>query len=435
MEIIWWNLFENCETFSGQIQSFESAQKTVKIKCKDFDNAAEFENLLINAIAEGKGPDIFSIKNTKVAKHRGKISPAPNSIFPAAEFKNTFFAVAADDLIFENKVYAAPLYIDTLALYFNKKVFRDNLPSSDRPAKTWEKLKEQVYGLTKKDNSIERFSLSGIALGRADNISLAVDILQLLFLQFQTQFYENKKAVFADQQGTFEGTGKAFYRGREALQLFTSFAIPSWKNYSWNLLITAFDGAKKEIGAFVRGKTAMIFGYSSLYENLKTEIEAAQKAQKTNLKISDIDIAPAPQLLDPAESGRQDSFANYYALAVSRNSSNAPTAWKFLKFLTSAQSLQDFHEKTHRPTSRKDMAETQISENLFGIFASQASFAKSLATYDDEDFYQIFKTAIDEVVKSKSSISDALNLAQKRMNCVLEKFFQKGSFDENCAEI
>ena len=441
VQLVWWNLFEDCSVFRGQIQQFESTNPGAKINCKSFSDAAEFEKVLINEIAEGGGPDIFSIQNTKVDTHRGKISPAPSAVFTPAEFQNTFFSVAADDLILPDdatgvqKVFAIPLYIDTLALYFNKKIFRDNLPSTDEPAKTWENLKQQVYAITRRDNSIERFALSGIAMGRADNILRAVDILQLLFLQFDTQMFDKKtgKAIFAQQQGTFEGTGKPFYRGAEVLKLFTSFSSPSWKNYSWNQLITSFDGEQKEVGTFLREKTAMIFGYSQLYENLKSEIEAAKKSgKKSTIKLENVGVAAVPQIVDPAESGEQDSLASYFPLTVSRNSKSPELSWQFLKFLSSSQSLQDFHEKTHRPTSRKDMVDGQMSENIFGVFARQASFAKSLETIEDESFELVFAAVIDEIVKSKATIEKALQSAEEKMSCVFQKKLGKKKLAEKC---
>ncbi len=428
IEIVWWNLFDPCDTFKGQIQEFQSQNPGYKITCKKFTNADEFEKLLINELAEGEGPDIFSIKNTKVKEHQKKISPVPANLIVPEEFRDLFFSVASDDLILEDEdgleqIYGIPLYIDTLAIYYNKQLFRDNIPSTDKPADNWEDLKEQVYALTKSDNSIERFAVSGIAMGRADNISRSIDILSLLLIQHDTELYseDGKRAKFAEQQGTIEGTGKPYYRGVEALKLYTSFALSSYKNYSWNNLITSFFKDEKEVGVFVKGKTAMIFGYSWLYDEIDLQIQAAQKSGESHIALEDVGIAVVPQLVDPERSGKRDAFASYYPLTVSRNSEHADIAWEFISFLASPESLQDYHEQTHKPTSRMDMVDDQSVESLFGVFARQASYAKSLQPIDEKTFNTIFSEAIDSVAKSKSTSESALQLAQKRMDCVIKK--------------
>lgn len=438
IELVFWSLFDPCDLFRGQIQEFESKNQGYKINCKKFSNAEEYEKVLINEIAEGRGPDIFSLKNTTIAKHKGKITPMPAEIMVPEKFRDTFFAVAADDLLLKNnegleQIYGIPLYVDTLALYYNKQLFRDNLPSTDKPAETWEEIKEQVYALTKKDNSIERFAVVGLAAGRADNIQRAIDILSLVLIQQGTKMYENDKPIFALQQGTLEGTGKPYFPGVEALKLYTGFGLPSYKNYSWNDLITSFSGDQKEVGVFVRGKAGMIFGYSYLYDEIDLQIQAAQKKGTSHIAMEDIGIAPVPQLVKPDSSGKQDALASYFPLTVSRNSREPAKAWEFINLLASPGSLQDYHQKTHRPTSRKDMIEEQSLEAIFGVFARQASYAKSLPTIDDAAFKAIFEEAVNSVAKSKKTPEEALAIAQRKMDCVLKKA-KDPTLDTTCAE-
>ena len=232
---------------------------------------------------------------------------------------------------------------------------------------------------------------------------------------------KDKKAIFATQQGTSEGTGKAFYPGIEALKLYTSFGLTSYKNYSWNNLITSRTGDSKEIGAFVNGKVAMIFGYSWLYDEIDLQIQSSRKKNNDHISLDDVGIAPAPQIYKPSESGKHDAFALYYPLTVSRNSEESDIAWELIAFLASPESLQDYHEKTHKPSPRKDMVDEQSIEKLFGVFARQASYAKSIYTVNDKSFKNIMTNAIQSVARSKKSSDEAMKLAQKRMNCLLDK--------------
>lgn len=437
-EIVFWNLFDNSDSLKGQIQAFESAHPSVRVTYKKFVNVEEYWDTILNELAEGEGPDVFAVNNNWIQKHYKKFYPMPieGMEIPMNPeiFRQTFFNVAEEDLIIDESILGIPLSIDSLALYYNKEIFGDNIINSDEPAGTWEELKEQVVALTKTDNSPERFGLSAIAMGRSDNILRANDILYMLMLQHETLFYDdtNTKAIFATKQGVAEGTGKAYYPAIEALDLYTSFGLPSYRNYTWNEFITGMAPDEKELNPFVRGKVAMIFGYSFLYSQLSDAIQGQTKTGGTHINLEDIGIAAAPQLYKYEETGKQDAYANYFPLVVSRNTESPTEAWNLLLYLSSADSLQTYHEKTNKPTSRKDMGDAQSIEPLWGVFARQASYAKNLQLFDYENFNDYFVEAIQSVVKSKKTSQEALLLAQKRVNCILDKMETNANQDIDC---
>jgi len=441
IELVFWNLFDDKKTLLGQIQQFESLHPGIKIEYLDFQNKDNYEDILINKIAEGKGPDIFSIHYSWVTKHKNKISPMPSDIMIPEKFRQTFFDVVAENLIAKDEngnenIYGVSLFVDTLSLFYNKSIFRDLLRSSSQPADNWEDIKEQVYALTKTDNSVERFSLSGIAMGRADNIRHSTNILSLLFLQYKAKLFDEKnaQAIISKQQGTIEGSGKAFFPGEEAIKLFTSFALPSYKNYSWNRNITGLLPEKMEIGVFCRGKTAMIFGFSSLYEEIITTIEELKKTQQNSISPEDIGISLSPQIMSRDFTEQRDSLGDFYALTVSRNSKNAHLAWEFLNFLSSAESARDYHIKTKKPTARFDLIDEQIVEKDFGVFAQQVPYAKTVPIIDQKTFSNIFSQAIDEIANSKKSAKETLKLTEKKLECNLKKL-EGENLDQNCNEI
>ena len=444
VELKVWNLFDTSDIFKGQIQAYESKYPNVKINYRKFSNIDEYEQLLVNEIAEGEGPDVFAIQNTWVEKHQKKISPFPvgKTTVPMNDqiFADTFFHVATQELIKSGQIYALPLYIDTLALYYNKQIFRDNIPSSDKPAETWEEVKNQTTQITKANNSVERFALSGMAMGRADNISRSLDIFYNLLTQFGVQLFNdaNTRAVFANQQGTIEGTGKPFFPFEEALKLYSSFGNPSYKNYSWNDSITAYAKDAKELNPFLKGKVGMISGYSYLYDDLIRMRRQMKSVGETVINEDDIGVVEFPQLLSFAETGKRDSLAHYFPLTVSRNSENADYAWDFIQFLTSQESLVDYYEKTKKPSSRKDLVDEQMVDPLYGVFARQASYSKTLlneSPLEQKFIDDVFMLALEEAIKNKKRLSDIAQRAQNQMNCQIEKQEKLGEVDVNCLEI
>ena len=122
-----WGLYDEPEIFTEFIDDFGKENKcSVKITYKKM-SAETYEQDLINAFASDRSPDIWIMHNTWLPKHKDKIAALPQEAlsFNINNFKTTFVEVAENDLTEQNKIYALPLYIDTLALFYNKDYFND----------------------------------------------------------------------------------------------------------------------------------------------------------------------------------------------------------------------------------------------------------------------------------------------------------------------
>ena len=423
-ELDFYFVFDNTDAFREQIQAFQSQNPGITVRTKKFVSLEEYEDLVINEIAEGEGPDVFMIHNSWVLKHWRKLLPQPMDLPIAMApdlFRQTFFQAAVDDLLIDEQIYGMPLSIDNLAIYYNKAYFRDLLATTDQPGVLWEDISDQVFQLTKRNQSPERFALAGIGMGRADNINSAVDILYTLMLQYGVQFYDDKaeNATFAKKSGI--AGAMVDYPGVEALSFYTSFGLPTYKNYSWSDTITGFAPEEKETNPFVRGKVAMIIGYPYLYDVIVQSIQKQQQAGGPHIDVKDIGIAPMPQLVSPTEGTRRDTLASYFPLVVARTTDMPKDAWSLVQFLTTADSLQTYHKKTNRPTGRKDLVQEQKTEALFGVFAYQAPFAKSFKIYDADAYNKVFTDAIQKVVNNLATPKEALEEAQTKISCVIKK--------------
>jgi len=443
IELVFWNVFDDSDVFQGPIQAYQSLNPQVNITYKKFNIVDEYEKLLVNEIAEGEGPDILAIKNTWIDTHFKKFTPFPvgRTKVPMNPqiFEETFFYTAAQDLIREGQIYAIPLYIDTLALFYNKQIFRNNIPNSDKPAETWEEIKTQVSMITKENNSLERFAISGIALGRHDNIVHANDIFYALMLEHQVNMFNElfNQAIFASQQGT-KNEGEPYYPLVDSLLLYSSFANSRYKNYCWNDAITSMDKHTKELNPFIRGKVAMIFGYSYLYEDLLALREQLKKEGESVINETEIGVVEFPQINSFAETGTRNAFPMYFPLTVSRNSQYPDIAWDFIQYLASYDSLKNYYEKTHKPTSRKDMVDEQMIDPIYGIFARQASYASSFPNKFplSESFLNlVFQEVIEKAVKNKQNLIDIVKNAQKKVNCQLDKIKNLGEKEFNCLNL
>ncbi len=426
IELTYYKLYDDSDVIEPLIQEYMALFPNVKINYRKFTDPEEYYDLIINELAEGEGPDIFSVPNTWFLKNHKKVSPAPTSMLPPQIFEDTFVAVAYDDLVRanpetgQNQVYALPMTVDTLALYYNKDHFEDAIPETGKPAITWEGIKEDVFKLTKEDKSFERFEVSGMAMGFADNISNAADILYLLMVQSTGDFYDenNQKAIFAEQQGV-DSSGNPVNPGVDALSYYTGFANPSNKNYSWNSYLSDANSDSKEITTFARGKVSMIIGYSYMYQQIVDEINELNARGLSTMDSESIRVATIPQMFDPSQSTeKRDAYAHYFVETVARTSENKDWAWDFAYFLTRRESLQHYYDQTKKPTSRRDMIEEQSTDPIYGVFAEQIGFAESLPIFDEEVYDEAILKAINDVLATKSA-SDAMKIAQEEINDIL----------------
>jgi len=409
--LTFYGLFDNEDIYKPMIQAYESQHSNVTIVYKKFTDPAAYLDLIVNELAEGEGPDIFMMHNTWFPKNYKKLTPAPAGVITPEIFRSSFVEVAGTDLIIPDatgaeQVWGLPLYIDSLALYYNKDHIEEALPSQGHPSTTWGGIKNDVVQLNRQDQSFERFERTGIALGRSDNILRAFDTLMMMMLQYKVPFYTNdlKKVTLTSDPNALS-----------ALELFTSFALPSQRNYSWNKYLADPDSGEKELATFAKGKLSMLLGYSYTYEDIINEINSLASEGEKTIDINSIKIQEAPQVYDPETSAEtREAYASYFVPVVSRTSQNPNTSWDFLAELSSENNLNYYNEQTHRPSALRSLIDDQMADPIYGVFAAQVGYASTYPMADADAYKEIFLDGVDQILDtSKASnvlkeISDAL---------------------------
>ncbi len=399
IELTWWKTFEDSSNVQDLIADYQELHKNVRINFVKKD-IATYEQDLIDAIASGQGPDIFSLHNDWLPKQSDKLAPMPDTLMSIRTYQETFVNVAATDFIKDNKIYAIPLSVDVLALYYNK----DLLGSAgiSQPPTTWPAVVANTEKLTKFSQP-GQFALSGIALGTSNNVNRAADILTLLMLQNGTQFYStgNSSATFDQQQSSPTGDNESYNPGAVALDFYTQFANPAKVSYSWN------SRSDFSVDAFTQGKVAMMINYSYMQATIK------DKAPNLNWGVSAV-----PQ---PSEQGIKINYANYWGESVSKMSKNQVAAWDFLKFISQKPELEKYYTKHKLVSSRKDMLSAQASDTEIGVFAENALTARSVFKSDANLYESIFMKLIDDVILRNFKSDTALHNAAAQINLNLRQ--------------
>ncbi len=424
VELVYYKMFDDADFIESVIQEYERENKGITIKYRKFTDFENYKNTILNELAEGRGPDIFSMQNTWFASNYRKLIPMPFDAGNPKSFEKTFVDVAYKDLVFPDEngrlqIYALPMTVDTLALYYNKAHFEDRIPAQGRPSITWEGIKEDVINLLRR-NEDGNLEVAGIAMGTADNITRAVDILYLLFLQYGVDFYNENisEAIFAQSP-----PGSRQIPAVSALEFYISFADDIQRYSTWDDSMA--DYGLYEIEAFVKGEVSMIIGFSYLYDDIVNQINVLKSRGVPTISIEDIRVAPIPQLFDPTVTGeKRVAYANYFAETVSRTTEYPEVAWDFLIELTKKQNLEKYFEDVKKPTSRRDMIEDQIKHPIYGVFVSQIGHAESFSVINHYTFRDIFSEVIEQFNLTGVDSSFLLEAQKKITNMLPEEGFR-----------
>jgi len=339
--LTWWGLWEDDTNVASLITEYQTSHPNVTINYVK-QSPQDYRERLTNALAQGRGPDIFRFHNTWVPMFKSELATVPTNVMTAGEFSQTFYPVAVSDLTSGTGFIGIPLEYDGLGLYINNQIFE---ASGKTVPATWDDLRQTAIELTVKDDQ-GIIQQAGAALGRTENVDHWQEILALMMLQNGVRMTNP--------------TGKL---AEDALDYFSVF---SSVDGVWD------ETLPSSTTAFAGGKLAMYLAPSWRVFEIK--------AQNPNL---DFKVVPVPQLPKQSSSEANVAYATYWVEGVWAKSPNADTAWDFLKFLATRESLQKMYTAAARtrefgePYPRVDMQSLLVADPLAGAFVAQAGEAQS----------------------------------------------------------
>lgn len=419
VELEIWGVFDSSDAFAELISDYTSTRINVSIKYRKLQ-FEEYERALLEAVAEGRGPDIFMVHNTWVGGYVNRVAPAPEKIrvvaaivsggynkkvepyfedYAAANensIRSDFVSVVVQDVVRDGKVYGLPLSVDTLALYYNRALL-DQAGIASVP-RTWQEIKQASQQLTLFDGDGELVR-SGIALGGAYNVNRSIDILSVLMAQNGTVFLSpgGDRATFAGPSPY--SSDKNYFPGEAALQFYTDFANTGKEVYAWS---EELPSAQEQ---FVGGNLGMMLGYAYQLPFVKAQ------GPKVN-----VGVAPLPHInIDGTDAtGEIINWANYWLLSVAQSSENIEHAWDFIHFVTTKpDKAQKYLDKTRKPTALRSLIAAQQSDPEVSIFANQLLTAKSWYTGKNATLTEnAFRDMIAQVAANKILPREAIRFTQ-----------------------
>lgn len=412
-----WRLFDDYEVFDPIVKDYQRDHTditfTVTYEKKDYE---EYVESTVDSLAARNGPDIWMIRNDWIPKQYEKLIPMPEDIMGDINtYINSYPPVFSQDAIIDNKVYALPWSVDTLALYYNTDIFLEKRhqmeeageigrgdTTLEEPPGDWEEVIRYLKLLTQKDgNDIQG---AGIALGGSDNVDRSVDILTALMLQNHTNMISEDKKSAAFNLSITKGTGEPYYPGIKALDFYKSFSDPSKETYTWN------NSMPNSIQAFIEGKTAMMIHYAYIQPYLY------EKAPTLNYG-----VGPLPQIKDAKE---PVDYSSYWVETVTNNSEYPELAWDFIKYVASSNT---YNKATGRPSPYMPQPDQipivkQRMDNKSQTFVFQLASAQNWykGKYPQK-VDTIFTQLIENITKYGQDSKTSIDTAAANITALLQK--------------
>ncbi len=395
VELVYWGLWEPEPHLSEVIRKYEEENPNVTIKYTRKSFTQYEENIYARLTDAQTTPDIVRINNAWTYKFQDRLAPLPPEIMTNTEYQNAFYPTAVQDFTgMDGKIYAIPLEIDGLGLYYNKDLFTK--AGVTEPPADWDTFIEVAKEMTETDDSGE-ISTAGAAIGCSNNINHSADIMFALMLQNNVEMTDS-----TGTQVTFNNS-----RGQATLKYYTNFVT---EHNIWSCRL------ENDLNMFTEGRLAMMFGPSwRVFDiiNMNSSINFG--------------TAPLPQL--PANIS-EVNYAMYWGDAVSAQSSNQLEAWKFIKYLSEEEQLKTFYSAASQsrafgePFSRKDMAEEIINDPYVAAFIQMAPTMMGWQMGDQTTTELAINQAIGDYLDGRSDEAEALRIATETINSKNAEIYQ-----------
>ena len=361
-----------------------------------------YQQDLIEAFANGVGPDLFIITPDMIQKNNNFIYKIPYASYSDKTFRNTFID-GADIYLDSEGVIGFPIIVDPLVLYYNKDILSNE--GMVFPPQSWDELFNLNPSLTKRDN-IGTINQSMIALGQYNNVNNVKDILATILIQNNNPIVTrgidvtNKMSYISMLKSN--PSNLSISPAEAAIKFFVEFSNPSNIAYSWNRSLP------NSLDMFTWGKLAFYIGRASELFNI----------QSMNPNLS-FDVTQIPQIKD---STTKRTYGEIYAVVINKKSSNMASSFGVAGILSAEDNIKNLSVSLSLPsTSRALLSNKPTTNPYLSTFFNSAIIARGWLDPDKNKSNLIFKEMIENTLSNKLSVSESINKAQGQLELLLKK--------------
>jgi ABC-type glycerol-3-phosphate transport system substrate-binding protein len=388
--LVYWGLWEPESVMQPLIDKYQDDNPHVEIRYVHrrlgAQGVSEYENLIYTRLSqtgqdESPAPDIVKINNTWLPKFENYLVPMPEGLMSRDEYSQRFFPTCLEDFTGSNqRLYAIPIGIDGLALYYNKDLLSQ--VGVSEPPSDWDSFVELSKRLTKRDRN-GNITQAGVAIGSTNNIKHAADIISFLLQQ-------NNADVISEKDGILT-SNLSSRNAQDAFRVYKDF-VDEYAVWSPDLHL--------DLEMFFRGELAMLLAPSWRTFDI---IEAAPHIE--------FDVAPMPQL----EGNVHVNYAMYWGEGVSKASSHPEEAWKFLKFLSEEENIRQFYVESRKirafgqPYPLQSLEEELHGQRYVEAIMKMAPTMRAWKMSQNPDIEKQIKEAISDSRNAEEKINQILS--------------------------
>lgn len=362
-----------------------------RVSYKQFDED-EFVSEFVNAVAEGRGPDLLLISNELLVELRPKLYALSYEFYPQRTFQD-IYTEGAQIFGLEDGIYALPFAVDPLVMYWNRDIFSSNQIAL--PPKTWEEVRNSTVPALTRTGGVYDVMQSAIAFGEYANVRQAKAILSLLLIQSGSSIVvENNDRYSMDLSGG-DGATAGYSPYTAALTFYTEFANPASSLYSWNRSLP------EDRSRFLSGDLALYFDYASAY----TELSRANP----NLNF---DMTVVPQ---SASAAILRDYGKFYGVAIPYAAYDKNMSYVVAERLVRASSIATLLEPLELAPVHRSLLAEGTTDAYDAVRYRAALNARGWLEPDQTVVDEAFATMVSDVTSGRLGATQALSNAEQRL--------------------
>lgn len=344
---------------------------------------ADFDQRLVNALADGVGPDIVLLSHEQLVNMRNRIVPYDYETVSERDIRD-LYVEGAQVFALNDGLYALPIAVDPMVMYWNRDILATN--GFLAAPRTWEELLNvQFDALIERDFS-RNINRAVVAMGEFNNVRNALGVMSMLLIQGGTAgVVDDERGYEIRLQQSLVGNNNPL---RTVVDFYTRFSQPANSFYSWNRSLA------QDRAAFVSEDLAFYFGYAS----------EAREIERLNPNLN-FDIAEVPQ---GAAASVRRTYGQFYGLSILRSTDNASGAYSVMAQLNDpARASLIATDSGLAPASRAAIA-AGTNDTYGRVAFSSAGIAYGWLNPDPEQTSDIFETMTSDVNENRRSLDQAV---------------------------
>jgi multiple sugar transport system substrate-binding protein len=291
----------------------------------------------------------------------------------------------------DGKYYALPTAVRSLALFWNKTLFKEAGLNPDRPPATLEEMVDYARKLTKRSPNGDLLQAGlTIDMGGQDHHWLR----EVLIRQF----------------------GGAPYSGNNRTVTYNS---PAGVNATQWYIDLAAKHKVGQIGFLTDGVTAFRSGKAGMTIDGSFRLGALDNQKGLDYGVAEL----------PSHNGIKSNFASYWVNGITTKATGPKrdAAVKFLKFITTAEAMELWMNTVGELPARKSVAEKDANKNhaKYGPFIRGLGYSYATDFVNESAQRKVLIDMVDTISLKNVPTQDAIAAAAAEEQKLLDAFYKK----------